>query len=460
MPLLLASFLQRTKDLILMTQTPIGSSVQKRSFLFLQGPTSTVFRDLGRALAQRGHRVLRVNVCPGDWLMWRGQDTVWFRGSLAEWPDYLSRLIATQDATDIVYFADRFPYHKAAQRVARAHGVRSVAMEYGYLRPDWLILEEGGQSTYSHFPDDPAILTQAAQGLASVPTGREHAIPALTEVFCEAGFHLSNVAFGWLSPRYGPDRYYPVLREFPAYLPRFIARARNAEPAQKVVDRLAAAQVPCFLVPLQMQNDYQLRDNAPPGYQAGFIAEIIASFKVAALPDARLIFKLHPMDNGLEKWPSRIEQMAQEIGIAGRVDVIDGGDLAQIFGFVAGCVVINSTTGLQALRAGVPTRVCGVAVYDIKGLTHQGKLDAFWQAPTPPNPELLEAFIRSIGHAIHVRGTVYGASGRAAFVQNAIARLEAPQLHAAGLHVARPPRIAKARALGIRVDWPAEPVAA
>ena len=392
--------------------------------------------------------------------MWRGPDTTVFRGSLADWPDYLRRLIATRGATDIVYFADRFPYHKAAQRVAQALGLRTVAMEYGYLRPDWMILEHGGQSTYSHFPADPKMLMQAAQGLDPVPTGREHTIPALTEALCEAGFHLSNAAFGWLTPRYAPDRYYPVLREFPAYLPRFITRMRNAKPAQKAVDRLAAAQGPCFLVPLQMQNDYQLRDNAPPGYQAGFIAEVLASFKAGAAPDARLIFKQHPMDNGLEKWPRRIVQMAQDLGVEERVEVLDGGDLAKMFGFVAGCVVINSTTGLQSLRAGVPTRVCGVAVYDIDGLTHQGPLDGFWQAPKSPNPAVLEAFIRSIGHAIHVRGTVYGASGRAAFVQNAVARLEASQLHGAGLHMAQPPRLAKARALGVRVDWPAEPVAA
>lgn len=429
-----------------------------RSFIFLQGPTSTVFRDLGRTLAKRGHRVVRVNLCPGDWVFWRGKDTIRFRGRLADWPDFLRDLIIRQGATDLVYFADRFPYHKSAQCVARDCGLRSVSMEYGYLRPDWLILEQGGQSTYSHFPADPATLSQAAQGLDPVPAGRVYDIPALEEAVCEAAFHLSNAFFGWLTPHYAPDRYYPELREFPAYLPRFVARMRNARRAARMVRKLAGQTAPCFLVPLQMQNDYQLRDNAPAGYQADFIETLLRSFKAQARPDARLIFKLHPMDNGLEKWPRRIAQMARKAGLAQRVDILDGGDLAELFGFVAGCVVINSTTGLQSLRAGIPTKVCGVAIYDIDGLTHQGPLDGFWRAPRPPDPDLLDAFIRAIGHGIHVRGTVYGASGRAAFIANAVARLEAPELHRAGLHVARPPRLNKARSLGIAVDWPAEPV--
>ena len=440
------------KDRMIADLTETAHPPPRRSFLFLQGPTSAVFRDLGRALAARGHGVVKVNLCPGDWLFWRGRDTVFYRGTRAGWPAFLEALIARHGVTDIVYFADRFPYHRAAQAVARRMGLRPVSMEYGYLRPDWLILEEGGQSAYSLVPDDPAILRACAAGLPEVEGAPLYRASAGTEAFCETVFHVSNGLLRWLVPGYAPDRYYPELREFPAYVPRLVRRWRNARPADRLVADLRARDVPRFLVPLQMQNDYQLRDNAPPGYQHRFIEEVLASFARAAPPDARLIFKLHPLDNGIERWDRVIPRLARAGGLAERVHVLDGGSLPDLFGMVRGCVVVNSTTGLQALRAGVPTRVMGIAVYDIAGLTDRQPLDAFWQTPVAPDAELAGALVRALAHGIHVRGTVYGAAGRAAFVRNAVARLEGPDLNRHGLRVAPPPRLGRARALGIAVE--------
>ena len=431
---------------------------QKRSFVFLQGPTSPVMHDLGRALRKRGHKVLKINLCPGDWLFWRGDDTVLFKGGLAQWPAFLAEHLKAQNATDILYFADRFPYHRIAQDVARQMGVRPVSMEYGYLRPDWLILEEGGQSTYSHFPNSNPFIRDCAETIPPIDMSQIHVVPELTEAVCETVFHLSNAFFAWLmTPKYSPDRYYPVLREFPAYAPRLTRRIFAAKSAEKLIGRLEKMDVPKFLVPLQMQNDYQLRDNAPVGYQDGFIREVLESFRVFAPQNAHLIFKLHPLDNGLEKWGKRLAEIASSLGLAERVHFMDGGDLAAVFKLVSGCVVINSTMGLRALNANVPTKVLGIAVYDMDGLTDQGTLDDFWTSPMLPDPNFLEIFTRAIATGIHVRGAVYGRSGRAAFVENAIKRLEAAQLHAAGLYVSQPPRLVGAKALGIDVsdtpDW-------
>jgi capsular polysaccharide export protein len=433
--------------------TETAQPMVRRTFLFLQGPTSTVFRDLGRALAARGHGVVKVNLCPGDWLFWRGQDTLFYNGSLANWPRYLETLTTRYGVTDIVYFADRFPYHRAAQRVAQRLGLRRVSMEYGYLRPDWLVLEEGGQSSYSLFPEDPTVLRASAEGLPQVETAQIYRVPARTEAVCETVFHVANgLLRRFVAPDYTPDRYYPELREFPAYIPRLIRRWRNAAPAANRIEFLRVLDVPRFLVPLQMQNDYQLRHNAPPGYQHLFVTEVMSSFANAAPQEAVLIFKLHPLDNGIERWDRVIPRLARSLGLADRVEVLDGGDLAALFAMARGCVVINSTTGLQALQAGVPTRAMGVAVYDIAGLTDQRDLDAFWQAPRAPDPVLVDLLVRALAHAIHVRGSVYGAAGRAAFIKNAVERLEGDVLNRHGLRQASPPRLAKARAMGIAVD--------
>ena len=61
-----------------------ATAPQPRSFLFLQGPISTFFDRLGRALIARGHRVHRINLHFGDQLFWRLPATN-FRGRFDDW---------------------------------------------------------------------------------------------------------------------------------------------------------------------------------------------------------------------------------------------------------------------------------------------------------------------------------------------------------------------------------------
>ena len=119
---------------------------EMRVVLFLQGHPSFFARDLANEIERLGHRALRINLCAGDALYWIGRPSVSYRGRLSAWPQYLTAFIAREGVTDIVYFADRLPYHRAALQVARAAGVRPATFEFGYLRPDWITLERSGMS--------------------------------------------------------------------------------------------------------------------------------------------------------------------------------------------------------------------------------------------------------------------------------------------------------------------------
>ena len=54
----------------------------------------------------------------------------------------------------------------------------------------------------------------------------------------------------------------------------------------------------------------------------------------------------------------------------------------------------------------VPTKVLGRAIYDIEGLTYQGKLDQFWtqSQDAQPNPDLVVKFINYIIHKTQING--------------------------------------------------------
>ena len=124
------------------------------------------------------------------------------------------------------------------------------------------------------------------------------------------------------------------------------------------------------------------------------IQHVLNSFARHAAAYARLAVKLHPLDNGVIDWRAITGHIAAELGLADRLVVIDGGNLDKLLARCRAVVTVNSTVGCQALARGVPVMALGEAIYDIPGLTNRGELDAFWNAPEPPDPELFDAFRR------------------------------------------------------------------
>lgn len=428
--------------------------------MFLQGHPSAFARDLGRALAARGHAVRRVNLCFGDWLFWHGPDCESYRGSHADWEGWIEARMRAQGTTHLIYFADRHPYHVAAQRAARRLGVVCVSHEFGYLRPDWILVEEGGQSAFSHFPDDLSVICQQAAGLPEPDMTRRFRHPFWQEALQEMAYHLGN-AFLWpLYPRFRSDRVDHPLVEYLSYVPRHLAAARAAGPARRLVARLTDAARPFHVLALQMAGDYQIRANSGFDDPRAFLHQVIRSHAAHAAPDAALVVKLHPMDNGRVPWARLTRQVAAAEGHGDRVLFLDGGDLAALLSRAAGCVVINSTVGLHALQAGCPVKCLGIATYDMPGLTHQGSLDAFWHTPERPDPAGVSALVRLMAAALHVRGDFFSPDGRRAAVAAFTALLEAGLARPSGAFVTPPPRLARAREMGLPVaPWDEGPTA-
>src|SRR5262249_3774700 len=126
------------------------SAGEPRSILFLQGPISSFFDRLGRALIARGHRVNRINLHLGDRLFWR-LPAANYRGGLDKWREFVAAQLDRHQVTHLVLHGDRRPYHIIAAEEARARGIAVLATDLGYVRPDWVTLEHDGLTTYSRF---------------------------------------------------------------------------------------------------------------------------------------------------------------------------------------------------------------------------------------------------------------------------------------------------------------------
>ncbi|MGO4440787.1 capsule biosynthesis protein [Rhizobium sp. RAF56] len=425
-------------------------SIQRR-ILFLQGPTSLFWRELAISLEERGHKTFKIHVALGDQLWWFRRGGVAYRGRFSRWRGFLEAFVEQHGISDILFYADRQPYHVIAQDVAKARKINAIAIENGYLRPDWITMERAGMSAYSLFPDDPAAIRQRAENLPEpdlVPRYRHSFGWEITNEILHHGF---NYLYRPLFPFFRSGRYYDLFAEYLIGLAHLPGKNRQNRRAEATVSALTSKRSPFFVVALQLQGDKQILDNSPFAHLSEMIDMVVLSFAKNAPRDTQLVFKQHPHDNGAENWSRRVHRAAAHCAIADRVKFVDGGSLDKMLAAAKGCTTVNSTVGLLAIRAGCPVKPLGIAIYDMPGLTHQGSLDSFWTLPEPIDALLARDFNKMLAATIQVKGSFYDPKGREAAIATMIERIEAGLPMLPGAAGVEPPRLVKARELGVRI---------
>lgn len=396
----------------------------KRFFLFLQGCTCPFFHVLGRKLAQRGHRVGRVSFNVGDALMWRAGPCWPYRAGIEGWEAWLGALVAREGVTDLVMLGDTRPHHEAALVLARRLGLRAHVWEEGYFRPALLTVERGGINGFSRLPRDPVWYRAVADRLPAPTLAAPVPNPVWRLAAWELAYHLPNALNPLLYPGYRTHR--PVISpvEFAGWAWRFARmpyfRRRDAARVRAMV----VSRQRFFLFPLQLDGDGQITHHSAFGRIENAIKRVLSSFAAHAPANQWLVVKNHPLDTGLEGYGKLVRRVARAHGIEDRVLYLESGHLPALLKRCSGVVVVNSTVGTAALAVGRPLIALGRAIYDMPGLTFQGGLDAFWDAPAAPDAALFEAFYRVVVHATQVSGSFYRSEGCAQAAEGALRFME------------------------------------
>ncbi len=398
----------------------------RRSFLFLQGLATHFFVRLGDALAARGHAVHRVNLNAGDRLFWRRPNATDFTGAPADWPAVLAALIDAHGVTDLVMFSDCRPLHMAAIDVARRRGLAAWVFEEAYLRPGYITLEQGGVNANSPLPRDPGRIRALAQGLPPAAPETLSGGSFLRRASDDVRYNIATLLGRGRFPHWRTHRQWNAFHEYAGWLWRGARRPLLRAAARRRLATLESWPGPVFVLPLQLEGDFQLRLHSAFPSLRDAIGHIVASFAAHAAPDALLAVKGHPLDNGLTDWGRVAQREAAAAGVGDRLLWLPELPFGPVLAPAAGVVTVNSTAGLQSLREGKPVVVLGRALYDMPGLTFQGGLDRFWTAATPPDPVLVDALRRVLAAQCLIRGGFFHEAGINEAVANAVARLDRP----------------------------------
>jgi capsular polysaccharide export protein len=393
-------------------------------YLFLQGPASLFFSRLGAALQARGHLVFRINFNGGDRAFWRGRNATDYQGDEAAWPAFLRGYASRHAITDIILLNDCRPLHRLGIAVARELGIATHVFESGYIRPNWLTLEKQGVNGFSTLPRCMEDILRIAERLPPPRDAVEVRETLSGRAVNDVIYSSATFLMSWRYPRYRRDWPYGQATEYVFGGLRLLRGILRGNWRQRQVDRIARGATPFYLLPLQIEADSQIRFHSPYASQAEVIRLVMQSFSHFAPAGTQLVITEHPLETCPTNWRRIVAEQAALSGITERVVFLAGGTDFELVESCRGMLVINSSTGQDALAFGKPLIALAPALYNLPGLTFQGNIDEYWVQAVPADPKLVAVFRRVLIAETQINGGFFSDKGIALAIENTVPALE------------------------------------
>jgi capsular polysaccharide export protein len=321
--------------------------------------------------------VLKINFNGGDFFYYPNRCEN-YRDLIAEWPTFLADFLIEFEIDQIILFGDCRVYHRQAIAVAKLKKVPVFIFEEGYFRPNYITFEKGGvneNSEVSRNSHDYESIEAYPQPCTPTPVGKFFWHAAFYAFF----YYLLSTILWLIFNNYQHHRNLKITELF------YWIRSLYRKIYFKFIERKFMKEVveansgSLFVVPLQVNLDSQILFHSKYTSTKDFIDQTVRSFKAFAPSDCKIIFKQHPLDRGYHNYSAYIHSLSTKHDLNGRLFYSVESALPDLFKHALGCVVINSTSGLTAIEKGIPTKVCGKAIYLVDRLTYMDSINSFWR---------------------------------------------------------------------------------
>lgn len=402
-----------------------------KNVLLLQGPVGPFFWNLAKDLKHKNAKVFKFNFNAGDWFFFpSGAQS--FKGNLTEWPAKLEAFIYSQKIDVVLLFGDCRPVHACVRKLAKKICFAIGVFEEGYIRPDFVTFESVGVNGNSAFPKQWSSSLKATSLKPSKTTYIKSddvvCIQPVGNTFWHAAaWGMIYFFSSWMGQwAWNNSLHHRKMSVFDApfwwlsFGRKFWYKIKEGD-IGNILNRDLKNNY--FLIPLQVHNDSQISMHSNFESICDFIDYTLRSFSKAiddekngrhpqngeSIATAALVFKHHPMDRGHRNYGQVIQILMHRYGLSGRVFYIHDQHLPSLLKSARGVVVVNSTVGLSALGHGAPVKVCGIALYDIPGITFQGRLRHFWHMArsSVPDVEELNRFKKTLITQTQINGSFY-----------------------------------------------------
>jgi capsular polysaccharide export protein len=282
-------------------------------------------------------------------------------------------------------------------------------------------LDRNGVNGYSSLPCDPVAYRLAKEPTVMPPKPFARMMPfhvAYTIAHC-----LAHYAAKPFFRHYDPNWPSSPLKQALGYLTRVTMDKLTWRRQRKAERDVISGTAPFFLCALQKSGDTQINEHSDFLNVVQFINYVTESFAQFAPPDAKLVFKAHPLDYGIEPQETAVRVAGKAHGILDRLVFLPTGSLTDLMAAAKGMVTVNSTAGLTAALKGLPTAIVGEAFYKIEGLVSTNGIDHFWANPKRPDWNIAERFLAVAAAKTQINGSYYSPAGREMALPVAAARM-------------------------------------
>ena len=373
--------------------------------LLLQGPAGPFFSSLQDYLNAEGIECQRVCLNGADRDFTGRKRRIDFSGGPAQWQGWLRACIAGGNYDALLGYGCFTPPHVAARAIAAEAGVPFLSLEEGYFGPGFISAEFGGND--------------AASPLAGrLPPPEFNAdLRAASPAFASPG-HLPPAA----------ERNPSFIREPLLWAQNAIRSLQNGNRDIRPLDELLEDHGGrYFLVPLQSAGDVHASRPAQRRARNRLVSEALCAFARSAPDRFHLVFMVPPPEHRYAGPHPNVMEMASQLGIADRVQVLETGLPGLLTRGAAGVITNNSQWGLSAILQGVPLLVAGDALYRHPALATCAlgtfDFDAFWCGGVVARPRLRQRYLAWIREEALVPGDFQTAEGISGACRGVLARL-------------------------------------
>ena len=392
----------------------IVGAVEGKNILLLQGPMGSFFNTLDQIFTRHGARTFRIGLNAGDAYFADADHFTPYKDTPQQWECFIEEFYRTHAIDMLFVFGDcRFYQEKAIQKAQEA-GVTVFVFEEGYIRPDFITLEQEGVNKHSSLPRERAFY-EALESHGEMECNKKN-IRSIGSTYGRMAwqaivYYLIGNLFSYKYPHYVHHKAFSAFWEgfygVRNFLRKYLYKITEAGALKKFETTLAKRY---YFVAIQTHDDFQIKKHSPYDTIEEFLEEVLYSFCKHAPKESFLVFKHHPMDRGKKNYKPFLKKMARRLGCEERIHILYDLHLPTLLKHAIATVTVNSTVGISSLYHATPVICLGDSLYDIEGLTSKGiSLDAFWQNYTEVDYELFEKFRCYLIKTTQINGSFYTA---------------------------------------------------
>ncbi len=387
-------------------------NANNRNFLLLQGPMSYFFREVYFHLKSKNYNVKKICFNGGDLFLSSGIETIKYTEKAQNFIEFLEKLDAGNNFTDVVFYNDCRFYHSEAKRFFANKNVKFHIFEEGYFRPYWVTYENIGVNNFSNIPRDKNFYENLK------PYDEEnHIFKKFKSTFAKkilytyiyyvfrTYFEKSDFKF------YIPHRTTPPEIEANGWFKKLLLHKIKSIFNNKRQKKFLSLGKKFFLIALQLCSDSQIQFHSDYKDMKDFLVNVIKDFAENSPEDTYLVVKSHPEDNGVAELEKFVLEIAEKHNLKERIYYFDGGNMPKFLDAMLAMVTINSTAGISALHHNKPVKLMGRAFYNFAGLTDQKNLAEFWHNQEKPDELLFQKFKNYIMQKTQINGSFYSKEG-------------------------------------------------